>query len=96
MFLNIGSIVDTIPLFLYPCGEVCEEEAQKLQRKSTDIFTECTITERLFAVSLQHTDVLRHFVSYCVHLLDIQRFDNVAEMLRPNLIKDKSGEVANN
>lgn len=51
----------------------------------------------MFAVSLQYnSDVSRHVVSYCVHLLDIQRSDNVAEMLKPNVIEHKCGQVADN
>lgn len=40
--------------------------------------------------------MFRHVVSYCVHLLDIQRSDNVAETLKPNVIEDKCDEVADN
>lgn len=31
MFFHIGSIVDFIPLVLYPRGEVCEEESKELE-----------------------------------------------------------------
>lgn len=36
------------------------------------------------------------FTSYCVHLLDVQGFDNAAEVLKLNMAKDKCGDVADN
>lgn len=39
------------------------------------------------------TTVIKHWVSYHVHLLYVQWFNDGVEMLKPNVIKSKCGEV---
>lgn len=97
MFLHIGSIVDIIPLLLYPNGEICEEEIQELNTHAHA--HKQTERERDFDCCLSqfnNSDVFKNRVSYHVHLPAVQRFDNVAKMLKPNVMKDERGEVTDN
>lgn len=52
MFFHIGSVIDFIPLLLYPRGEVCEEEGQELQPN--------TVIELLIVGYFQSNTVIRH------------------------------------
>lgn len=50
----------------------------------------------LFPIQQQAFTLIRWRVSYCLHLLDVQWFDNVAETLKSKVIEGKRGEVTDN
>lgn len=50
----------------------------------------------LFPIQPQAFTLIRWKVSYCLHPLDVQWFDNVAEMLKSKVIEGKRSEVTDN